>query len=292
MAGKSFQFLSKSKDREGLLPWVIGVMLFLCTLALHGAYSVKSGIDGWSSGLANNLTVQIVASDNTERDRQSQAALRLLRATPGIKSAEILATSDVIAMVSPWLGDIPIDGALPLPDLIDVVFEPETPVNIDALRERLQATAADASIDDHQMWLSQIIELASTAQIVMLAVAVMVVLCTIAVVVFGCRAGLATHAESIEIMHLMGAEDSIICRAFDLKYLRHGLVGGAIGTLAAWLVLWFVSDLAADIGGGIVSAALPANSGYVWFLLLPLATAGLTLITARITVQHALKEMM
>lgn len=292
MWGRTLQFLPNAKDREGLLPWVIGVMLFLCTLAVASAFAINSGVARWSSGLTSNITVQIIVADETARTQQTEAALRLLEATPGIVSAEILASSDVMALVSPWLGDLPLDAGLPVPNLIDVTLAPTSNINMQALGERLQATASGAVIDDHQAWLSQILDLAAMIQVIMTAVVFMVILSTIAIVIFGCRAGLATHADSIEIMHLMGAEDRVICHAFDLKYLKHGIKGGILGVFLAGITLWLTSSIAADLGEGLVSSVLPSDNGNLWLLLLPLAAAGLTTITARLTVYRALQDMM
>lgn len=292
MWGRTLQFLPKSGDREGLLPWVIGVMLFLCALSVSSALAIGSGIDRWSQGLASNVTVQVIVSDAAERDRQTDAVLRMLRATPGIKNAEVLASADVMALVSPWLGDLPIDAELPIPSLVDVALDGTTPVNMAALGERLQTVAPGARLDDHQAWLTQILDLASVIQIVLTAVVAMVVLSTVAIVIFGCRAGLATHAEPIAIMHLMGAEDTMICRAFDLRYLAHGVKGGIFGILFAVLTLWLVSGMATELGEGLVSAVTPDTSYSYWLLLMPVFAALLTMSTARLTVRSALREMM
>ncbi len=292
MWGLTLQFLPKSKDREGLLPWVIGVMLFLCALAIASAGAIGSGVERWSRDLASNITVQIVVADAAERQAQTDAALRLLRATPGVQSASVLASSEVMALVSPWLGDLPIDANLPIPALIDVALDGLTPVNTNALSERLAIAAPGAQLDDHQAWLGQIFNLASVVQIVLIAVVGMVVLSTVAIVIFGCRAGLATHAEPIAIMHLMGAEDSMICRAFDLRYLAHGIKGGLVGIAFALFTLWLISRMATELGQGLVSAFAPTTDFSAWLLLMPVFAALLTMTTARITVRRALKEMM
>ncbi len=292
MWGRTLQFLPKSKDREGLLPWVIGVMLFLCALAVSSAVAIGTGIERWSTDLSSNITVQIVVSDAAERTRQTDAALRLLRATPGVAEASVLASADVMALVSPWLGDLPIDANLPIPDLIDVTLDGVTPINTSALDERLRIAAPAARLDDHQAWLGQILDLGAALQAVLYAVVAMVILSTIAIVTFGCRAGLATHAEPIAIMHLMGAEDSMICRAFDLRYLAHGIKGGIVGILFAMTTLWLISRMASELGEGLVSAFAPSNDFSVWLLVMPLFAALLTMTTARLTVRSALREMM
>jgi len=292
MWGRTLQFLPKQNQREGLLPWVIGVMLFLCALSLTSALALGRGLERWSAGLTSNLSVQIVVDDAHERARQTEAALTMLRATPGVKEASVMATSDVIGLLKPWLGDMPSDTGLPLPTLIEVQLTKADAVNIKGLGERLRATAPGARLDDHQAWMTQILDLAGVVQLLLAGIVVMVVLCTVAIVIFGCRAGLASHRESIEIMHLMGAEDKTISKAFDERYLSHGLKGGLFGVLMAGLTLYVLIRLAAEMGQGLIQAGLPAASSLMWLALLPLMSGLITMITARITVRRALLELM
>jgi cell division transport system permease protein len=292
MWGRTLQFLPIKSLREGLLPWVIGVMLFLCTLSLTGAIAIGKGISNWSDSLTSNFSVQIVVKNPLERGHQTTAAMRLLKATPGITSANVLAEAEILELLSPWLGDMPLNNDLPIPTLIEVKLDPNAAIDTAALSERLRATAPGAQLDDHQAWMAQILDLASVVQLLLGGVVVMVILSTVAIVIFGCRAGLATHQESIEIMHLMGAEDKTISKAFDQRYLAHGLKGGLFGVLLAAGALWLLSDLAAKMGQGLISASMPEASNLLWLALLPLTAAMLTMLTARITVRKALLEMM
>lgn len=292
MWGRTLQFLPAQKQREGLLPWVIGVMLFLCTLALVCGVALGTGLRSWSAGLTKNLTVQIVVEEADDRAAQTEAALTLLRATPGVTAASVLAEADVLALLSPWLGDVPFDAGLPMPTLIDVqLTEPEA-VHIDGLKSRLATAAPGAQVDDHQAWMSQVLNLASVVQMVLIGIVLMVVLSTVAIVIFGCRAGLATHRDSIEIMHLMGAEDQMISRAFDERYLMHGLKGGLVGVLLATGTLYLVIQLAQKMGQGLITATLPDMTSLAWLALLPIFSAFITMFTARITVRRALTELM
>lgn len=285
------EFLPSSREGDGLLPWVIGVMLFLTSLAVAFGFAIGTGLQGWSEDLTSTLSVQIVAESDSERERQRDAALTLLRATPGVAEVSVIADAEVLALISPFLGDIPLDSGLPVPTLIDVTLSSPDAVNVAALAERLEATASGAALDDHKSWLRQILAFASVIQAVLTGIVVMVAASTIAIVIFGCRAGLATHRESIDIMHLMGAEDRLIARAFDRRFLVHGLVGGLGGVVIAVIVLVVLIGLAEDIGQGLISASLPDLSVLVWLGALPVFAAILTMLTARITVMRALKAM-
>ncbi|GHF11714.1 hypothetical protein GCM10017044_01950 [Kordiimonas sediminis] len=267
-------------------------MIFLCTLSFSLTSSLGAGLEKWSESLTNSLAIQIVTENEAERDSQTDAVMRMLEATPGIKGVSVAAQSDVLALLAPWLGDIPIGSGLPLPTLIDVELEDGNALNIEALRERLKATAPNASVDDHQEWMNRIIEFAAVLRIALTGVMFMVILSTIAIVIFGCRTSLATHRESIEIMHLIGAEDSMIARAFMDRYLVHGLLGGVGGVLLAGGLLLLLANIAEDIGQGLISASVPDLSIIGWLILIPLISGTLTMTTAFVTVRRALSKML
>lgn len=292
MISERVKFLPKSGDGDTLLPAVIAVMIFMTALALVGAVALGDGIRGWSASLEGQITVQIVTADARERRVDTESALRLLRATPGISSAEVLADSEVMSLVAPWLGRIPADSGLPLPNLIDVRLRPGANLNTAAIAERLHIAAPSAVIDDHQSWLTQILDLANLVRLTLGSVVILVLLCTAAIVIFGCRAGLAAHKDTIAIMHLLGAEDGLIAGAFDRRYFIHGFQGGLFGMLIAAVVLWGIMRLSHRLGEGLLIAIVPEASTLWWLLLLPFGTALLTALTARVTVRRVLLAMM
>ena len=63
-------------------------------------------------------------------DAETQAALNILRATPGIAHAAPLSDAEINALVEPWIGK---DGAIadiPLPRLIDAAVTPGEDVDV------------------------------------------------------------------------------------------------------------------------------------------------------------------
>lgn len=292
MFGPAYDFLPNKHRGEGLLPWVIAVMIFLCALCLVISIAMGRGLEGWSSNLATHLSVQIVEAEKSKRDSATNDAIKLIRATSGVISAEILAESETMALIKPWLGDIPAEANLPIPTLIDVKLESPDRTVVDSIKSRLQAGVPKARVDDHQAWMGRIIDLAALARLLLSSTAGLVMLCTIAIVIFGCRTGLATHKKNIEIMHMIGAEDHIIARTFERKYLRHGLLGGLIGVTLATLSLYGLSVLASKLGEGLMSNIAPTDSDYTVLIALPIIAAIITMITAGTTVRSALKKMM
>lgn len=290
--GTTYDFLPKSHKGEGLLPWVIAVMIFLSSLCLVMTIGLGRGLDNWSQSLATHLSIQIVEADKVKRDRDTKEAMELIEATPGVNQATVLADSEVMALIKPWLGDIPSEADLPIPTMIDVSLTDTNRATISSIKARLSAAVPTARVDDHQEWMGRIIDLARLARLLLSGTVVLVSLCTVAIVIFGCRTGLTTHRTNIEIMHMIGAEDAIIARSFERKYLRHGLVGGVIGIMLAGLSLYGLSRLADKLGEGLMSQIVPAQNDLTLLLILPIISGLVTMITAGMTVRAALKKMM
>ncbi|MCG8505234.1 MAG: cell division protein [Sphingomonadales bacterium] len=285
------RFLPSSREGGGLLPWVIAVMMFLCALAIASGLAVFNAAEAWRSDLARNMTIQIVTADSAARDTQLAAALELLRATPGIAAARQVADDELTGLLEPWLGAGNVTDDLPVPAMISVELTPDLTVDIAALGAKLTTVAPDARLDDHQQWIGRLAGLAHGIQIAAAAIVVLIIASTVAIVMFGTRAGLASHRNSIEIMHLMGAEDRVVAEEFQYQFMLHGLKGGLIGILFTVITVSFLMGLAGALVEGLVpelALSLPQAAAIV---LMPFFAAALTMITARMTVRAELARM-
>jgi len=126
-----------------------------------------------------------------------------------------------------------------------------------------------------------------------LAVLVLIAVGTAATVAFATRAGLATHRELVELLHLMGAQDHFIASAFEWHYfLAAGIASAGGAALAA--AAFTAAERLNNIGVGSVAVlpplGLPPND-LPWLLLVPLAAAGIAWVTARMSVIAALHEL-
>src|SRR6201995_4800319 len=96
---------------------VIAVMAFLAALALGASLIAERTALGWRAGLSDRLTVQVLppakgASQSLEQE--VDAALLVLRATPGIAHAAPLTQEQTLSLVQPWLGADALGGGWPL----------------------------------------------------------------------------------------------------------------------------------------------------------------------------------
>ncbi len=286
------QFIPRGRETGGLLAWVIAVMVYLCGLSLAGGFGVKNAFSGWTGELTQSLSIQISHTDSAERERQTGAALVLLADTPGIAEARAMTNRELADLLEPWLGSGNLTDDLPVPAMIDVTLAPNTTIDTGALAAHIRTVAPDARLDDHQQWIGRLVDLAGAVEWTAAGIVLLIVLSTIAVVMLGTQAGLAAHRGSIEIMHLIGAEDKTIWAEFRYRFMIHGLKGGVIGlALAAGTVL-LLTKLAGKLGDGL----MPQFRLEIWewaiLAALPLLAALLAIWTARLTVMRALSKMM
>ena len=191
---------------------VIAVMAFLAALALGAALIAERAAVSWRTGLAGRMTVQILPPQNSAArlNDEVEAALAVLRATPGVAHAAAVSEQETQALVRPWLGSGAMIAELPLPRLIDVTVTPGASVNLDELRQRLKAAAHDSMLDDHTRWLARLRALAQGIIWSAYGVLALITLATAATVSFATRAGLAAHREIVELLHQMGARSGFI----------------------------------------------------------------------------------
>lgn len=286
------RFLPEGKEGGGILPWVIAVMVYLCSMAVAAGLGIYNAAQDWSADLNNSATIQIVQAEQEQRQLQAQAALALLQATPGVASATLLSDDDLRGLLEPWLGTGNVSDDLPVPALIAVDLLPGVRLNLDALRAQLAEVAPDARLDDHQQWIGELSRTAGAIGAAAILAVLLIVFATTAIVVFGAQARLASHRENIEIIHLMGAEDAVIAQEFRYRFMYYGIRGGLIGFGLAAASLLGIYNLATGIEGSLVQEMSLTLTQTVGMFAIPLITALISRQTAGMTVMRALAKIM
>jgi cell division transport system permease protein len=274
------------------LPWLIAAMAYLAALALAGTLALDGTLQRWNRNLTGILTVEIPPGG----DAPVEAALTLLRATPGVAHAEALDRSATERLIEPWLGTGLSPEELALPRLIDVRLAPGG-IDRAALKAKLEAAAPGARLDDHRAALDRFAGLARALEAVAAAILLLIGAAAVLTVILATRAGLAVHSEVIDLLHLMGAPDGDIARQFQRAALWLGLKGGSGGLVAAAATLVALHQVATAAGvlAGDGVALLPALEVAPWrwaaLLLLPPAAAVIAMLAARLTVMRALAKL-
>ncbi len=281
----------KGDPASRFLPWIVALKVYLAALALAGALALNGAVAEWQGARAGTITVQVPPPGADDDTDHVDAAVAVLRATPGVAQADALARAEIVALLEPWLGAGNVDVELPLPWLIDVKLDGETPLDTAALDARLKAAAPGAEIDDHGEWLARVASAARAVQFAALAVVLAIVAATVGTVVFTTRTSLALHHDTVEVLHLIGAQDSFIARSFGRLALRLGLKGGLIGLVLAALTLAAVGTFASGLEAPLLPRLSLTPAAYLALALLPVASALVAMATARVTVLRALAAM-
>jgi len=276
---------------------VIGVMAFLAALALGAALVSERASEGWRAGLSDRLTVQILVPSSgdvsAELSDETAAALRVLRATPGIAHAAPLSDDEMQKLVEPWLGKGALVAELPLPKLIDAAIAPGASVDLPALAARLKAAAPDSQLDDHSRWIGRLKSLADTIVWSAYGILVLIAIATASIVAFATRAGLEAQHDMVALLHQMGARALFIARAFERHYALAALGASAAGAALAALLFLLAGGL--EFAGLEPVPFLPPIalklSEIAWLAAVPVIATAIAWATARISVLAAVREI-
>ncbi len=280
-------------DHSRLLRWLNAFMVFQAVLAMTAVLVLNATAGRWDHGVRGTLTVQIARVDaDDDNTKRLQQTLNVLAVTPEIDRYEVIDDAQLLRLLEPWLGHYVEVGDLPLPQLIDVALKAKTDLDLRALSNRLAAQVPGTSIDDHEIWLERLVRLIEMIEGVAAAVLIFVGLATVGTVVFTTRTGLAIHKEAIEVLHLIGAQDSYIARQFAGRAMALGLRGGIMGLALAIPTVLGVGYLAQPIEGALVPqlGLEPAHWGTL--AVLPVAAAVIAMLTARLTVMRTLGRIL
>lgn len=282
-------YLPQAEARDPALIFVIAVLCFLACLTALGALAGDRGARGWTGQLVGEATVIVRARGGETPDAAAARAAEALAGLPGVTEVRALEREKAYELIRPWLGDIADLDDLPVPRLVAVTLDRKQPATAAALDKALTAQDLDAVVDDHSMWIKDIRRAAGIVRGTAIAIFLLIAIAAGAVVAFATRAGLAARRDVVEVMHLIGAEDSQISSLFELRFARIAALSGAIGAVSAGLL----GGILRMIGGGEgITPALPI----AWIDLLavlpcPVLAALVAALAARITARRLIKGL-
>jgi len=239
--------------RSGHGAWLVwlgaAAMAYLAVFALALSVSAERLADNWTAALAQSATVRISAPP-AELDAQTNATLEVLRTTPGIDEARVMSAQEQADLLAVWLGpDLPLD-ALPLPRMLEVFETPEGP-DRQGLRLRLSAEAPSAIYDDHTQWRRPLIDAASRLRALSMLALALIGGVTGAIIALAASAALASNAQVIRVLRLVGARDRFIAHAFVRRMTRRAALGATLGTALGMLSVIGLPSLGPDATNGL-----------------------------------------
>lgn len=286
-ATRALEVVPPSGPTAWLTTFTAGAMTFLCVFAL--ALSLASGrlANRWSEALAKTATIRLSAPAEQVRI-QTDAILAALATTPGIASFRLIDDAETKTLLEPWFGPgLPVE-ALPIPRLIQVV-EADPPYDSLGLKQRLAAEAPGAVLDDHTRWRRPLAEAAQRIRLLGVLSIALIGAAMAAMITLAARAALATNAEVIRVLRLVGAKDSYIARAFVRRFTLRALTGAAIGAAAG--LVGVAALPAADAAGGFLTGLGFTGWGWLWPLALPPLAAVVAFAATRRAAFQKLRDL-
>lgn len=267
--------------------FVSGAMAFLAVFAL--ALSLASGrlADRWAEELARAATLRINAPA-AQMAAQTAAALKILEQTPGVANARAFDQEEQAALLTPWFGTaLPLES-LPVPQLIEVIAD-DPGYDETGLRLRLQAEVPGAVLDDHTRWREPLVDAANALRRLAVVSILLIAGATAAMITLAANAALAANAQVIEVLRLVGAQDSYIAQAFVRRFTLRALTGATAGVAVGLLGVFLMPSASAE--GGFLTGL--GFQGISWLapLLIPLLGAAVAFAATSRAAKKRLGEL-
>jgi cell division transport system permease protein len=271
---------------------IVAVSVFLFAITLAGVLGINSMFENSKKQVVSNFTVQVLPmADYAESKKDLANVVRFFENYPDVVEVVTLSDNELKTLLSPWLGDNVDVNLLPIPKLLDVKIRNAERFDYKELTVRLSEISPQASINDHNLWLSRLLRFVNSLKMLALTILFLVAGAIITAIVYAAKTSLNVHREIIEILHIIGATDGYIAKNYVKQIAGIAVVAGVIGTILAIPAIWLVGNMAHGIEAGIFNSVTFGPEHWLIILLLPLVSALLAAVTAYFTVLKTLKNM-
>jgi cell division transport system permease protein len=210
-----------------------------------------------------------------------------------VQAVRLVPEAELEALLEPWLGAGAAGGDVPIPALIDVELTRSAGAqDIARIEAALVAKVPGARVDAQSEWLRPVYGALTALQWLTLGLIVLVALATAAAVWLAARNAFAGARDTVEIIHLLGATDRQISAVFLRSVLHEAAFGAVVGTLMGAAAVWLLGQQFAALDSGMTSGGGLLLVDWLVIAAVPLAGVLLALLTARITIAFALRDML
>lgn len=289
--------LNKDKGNR-FLSILMGLITFLMMLTLSASFVLSAMNDRWSKGLENKATIEISALDQNgapltqeDIDTQTTEAQDFLAAHPAIEESIVMDKSDIIQLVSPWLGDNVGLENVPLPGIISIKFKDDIVFDTEEIKESLNNVAPQARLDNHESWLNDVLSFTGAIRLAAILMTLIITITTIVAVGGAIQSRMAVYRDELELLHLMGASDRYISRQLQRYAFLTVLKGAVIGMVIGWIVIFIIGLMAGKMEVSLIPEFSLSFLQIFALLFLPIIIALIGMGTARQTVLRFLRQM-
>ncbi|MBQ8661000.1 MAG: cell division protein [Alphaproteobacteria bacterium] len=289
----------KGDSTSLFLQVIISIAVFIFAITLSGVLSINTMLYNWNQSILGSLTVQIMPINDINKEKAAaqtlahqDKAVEFLQTVEGIVKVTPLSSDQLKELIQPWLGDGVNISSLPVPRIIDVKLAADADIDFAELAQKLAQASPQASLDNHKLWLSKLIDFADGLKLIATTVLILVIAITSGAIFYTTQMSLGLHRNIIEILHIMGAKDTYVAQQYGKRMAWLGFCGGLFGMLLAIPTIFFIGSLAVRIEGGIISEATLGFSDWGIILSLPLFSMLIAMYTAYYTVKRTLQKML
>lgn len=278
---------------------VIAILTFLAALSAGGALMAARASEQWRGAVANEMTIQVRPDPRRNIEADLARAVELARAVPSVAEVRAMPRAESDRLLEPWLGAGLDLIELPVPRLIVLRLNASVANDLVAFSQTLRREVPSATLDDHRLWVRRLSTMANTIIVAGVGVVMLVLVAAALAVAFATRGAMAGSRDSVEVLHLVGADDEFIAREFQNRFITLGLRGGGAGGFAAVIVIallgWLASAWSATPEADQLQAMFGAFeigwSGYGVVILVAAIVAAIAGLVSRVTVRHYLRAM-
>jgi cell division transport system permease protein len=279
------------------LVMVISIMTFLASLSIGAVDIVRQTAQGWEAQVSREVTIQIMPRGGRDIDSDVATAQRIAANTAGISTVRPYSEAEISKLLQPWLGTGFSLENLPTPRLLVLQLDESVNVDWEALRQGLAQDVPSASLDDHRVWLEHLQAVGRNFVMGGIFILALVMAATVLCVLFATRAAMSGNSDIVDVLHIIGARDSFIARAFQHRFLvfglKGGLIGGGLGILCFLMLRWFWgrSSRVPDGTEMLFGSTQISLNGYLGVIIALAFIALLTAFTSRIVVMGHLRHI-
>lgn len=278
---------------------VIAIMAFLACLTFGAVNMVRATAASWQSQISREITIQIKPDDNLDMEKALQEARDLALTFSGTRDGTIVDKTATARLLEPWLGEGLNIDELPVPRLVIVTIDEQSPPDFAAMRAALAQKIPTAFLDDHRTWVDRLVAMARTTAFIGTGVLVLVFSAMVLTVIFATRGALSGNRHIVEVLHFVGAEAGFVASEFQKHFLKISLKGSVAGGFLAALFFaiagfWQGRSIAtpqSDQATALFGSFSMGLTGYLGIAATIAVIAGLTTLTARFTVMRTIHEI-
>ncbi|MDR0661814.1 MAG: hypothetical protein LBF76_00275 [Holosporales bacterium] len=268
-----------------ILPWVIGALIYLATLAILGCQGVYYTMESWNTALSRHVTIEIPTTQKEKEKAIAQlpALFANLDKISGVQRTERIPEDQVRMLVAEWIKDTALLSSLDLPILVDVLITPEQSVSAREIQQAAETIFKDVVFHDHAEWYSPALHCAALFQFFSVVLALLTSIVVVGTIVFSTHTHLIVHQHIVNVLQLIGATDNYIARQLE-KYMMR--IGGQAVFLALCLSAITMSVFQPNYEGG------EEDNLYAWIIVasVPFFMITVVLCVTRLTVLWSLRK--